>query len=86
MKYKLISASAFAVLILTTLQITAFANSSWIWFTSDRPHYLLPAFAIITILAEAFAINGFPTLKNFKKTVCVVSLANLVSFLLPYAA
>jgi hypothetical protein len=67
------------------LPITAYANSSWVWFTQTRPLDLLPIVIVITLAIEIIAVNKFAKVNNLKWVVPVVVLANLVSFLIPYA-
>ncbi len=70
-----------AVLCLTT---TASANSSWVWLTDARPGEVLPFTAAATVAIEFCAIYFIGRSKRPWKTLLVVVLANLVSFLGTY--
>lgn len=64
--------------------ITVYANSSWQWISSTRPLDLLPIVIIITLLIEIALVYYIAKAKCLKTVIPVVSLANLVSFLIPY--
>jgi len=63
--------------------LIVYANSSWHWVTMS-PMKVLPFAIIITLLIETVAIMKFGKVSNGKKTVIIVCLANLMSFLAPY--
>lgn len=73
-----------AILFIFMFPITASANSSWHWISSKRPLDLLPIVIIVTLIIEIVSINFRPKVKDLKRVIPVVSLANLVSFLVPY--
>lgn len=60
------------------------ANSSWYWISETRPFDILPWVILITLAAETIAINFIPRIRQLPKVFCIVTLANLVSFALPY--
>ncbi|MCQ4638118.1 hypothetical protein NE619_15380 [Anaerovorax odorimutans] len=62
----------------------AYADSSWYWISKQRPFDLLPWVALATIAIEALAINFIPKTKQFFKTLGIVIIANLISFVIPY--
>lgn len=61
----------------------AYANSSWIWLTDNRPWDILPWVAAATILIEALAIWWIPKTGHFVRVLITTSVANLASFLIP---
>ena len=61
----------------------AYANSSWIWLTDNRPWDILPWVAAATIIIEAFAIWWIPKTGHFVRVLITAILANLASFLIP---
>lgn len=73
-----------AVCFIMMFSITASANSSWIWVSETRPLDLLPIVIVVTLAIEIYAVNRFAGVKNLKKVIPVVTLANLVSFIVPY--
>jgi len=62
-----------------------FANSSWHWLTKTKPFDILPYVAIFTILVEYIAIKIINLINNSIRLLLIICLANLASFLLPYA-
>ena len=64
---------------------TVYADSSWIWLTKCRPWDVLPPVALATIVIEVLAIWLIPHTDNFRKTALVVIVANVISFVVPYA-
>lgn len=84
MKSKISFSVAVAILFLILFPTTVYANSSWHWVSSTRPLDLLPIVVIVTLLIEILSVNYIPKIKDLKKVIPVVSLANLVSFLVPY--
>ncbi len=78
----------FTILVAITLvllfPITAYANSSWHWVSSSRPLDLFPVVVIITLLLEIISVNYIAKVKDLKRVIPVVSLANLASFVVPY--
>lgn len=82
-RYK-INLTIFTFIITLMLPITALANSSWCWLTDVRPIYILPIVAVITIAAETGIIHYFGKVHKTGKVLTFVTLANLLSFLLPY--
>ncbi len=73
-----------AILFIFMFPMTASANSSWHWISSKRPLDLLPIVIIVTLIIEIVLINYLAKVKDLKRVIPVVSLANLVSFLVPY--
>ena len=73
-----------AILFIFMFPITASANSSWHWVSSKRPLDLLPIVIILTLIIEIVSINYLAKVKDLKRVIPVVSLANLASFLVPY--
>ena len=73
-----------AILLIFLFSITASANSSWHWVSSKRPLDLLPIVIILTLIIEIVLINYLAKVKDLKRVIPVVSLANLASFLVPY--
>ena len=67
------------------LPVTAYANSSWHWVASTRPYDLLPFVIAVTLVIEIVSIDLIPGVKSIGRVLPVVTLANLVSFLFPYA-
>lgn len=74
-----------AVFCLTALPISALANSSWRWFTKTRPHDLLPLSIALTIAIEILALLRLGGVKSKGWAIGSVIVANLVSFLVPWA-
>lgn len=72
------------ILIIMLDPITVYANSSWHWVTTS-PMTVLPFAIIITLLIETISIAKFNNVRNIKKVFVIVSLANILSFLAPYA-
>ena len=61
----------------------AYANSSWHWLTVS-PMTVLPFAVILTLFIETVAITKLGQVKDYKKVLLVVGLANTLSFLAPY--
>jgi len=83
-KYINLSAVVIVLLLAILFPMTVFANSSWHWITETRPADILPFVIAGTLLIETIAIRFIPKVKNISKIFVVVSVANLVSFLMPY--
>lgn len=62
---------------------TVSANSSWHWVTVS-PFVVFPFAVVFTLLIETVAIKKIAGTPSLKKTLLVVGLANLASFLAPY--
>lgn len=84
-KNKTLRSFTMAMLFIIMFPITVYANSSWYWVSTTRPLDLLPIVVIITLLLEILSINYIAKINNLKRVIPVVSIANLLSFLLPYA-
>ena len=69
----------------TLLPRAVYADSSWIWLTRYRPWDFLPPVTLATIVIEVLAIWLVPHTDNFRKTALVVIIANVISFVVPYA-
>lgn len=61
------------------------ANSSWHWISQSRPYDVLPWVMLGTLLIEIISIQKIGQVHSKIKTILVVLLGNLISFLLPYA-
>ena len=64
--------------------VSTYANSSWVWLSETRPYDILPLVIVITLAIEVFSIYFFAKVKNISKTVFVVTISNIVSFIAPY--
>jgi len=84
MKTKRLCTLMFIILLSAFLPITAYANSSWRWLTKTRPLDILPYAVVITLLIEFVALRRLNSIMS-ALLLLVVCLANLASFLLPYA-
>lgn len=62
----------------------AWANTSWVWLTDARPGDVLPFTAAATIAIEFCAAYFVGRTGRPWKTLIVVVLANLMSFIWPY--
>lgn len=82
-KYSVILNLIITLIVMMYLPITVYANSSWHWLTTS-PMTVLPYAVILTLIIETFLIIKFGKVNNTKKTFCIVSLANLMSFVAPY--
>lgn len=69
--------------ILTT---AAYANSSWHWLTDEVSVSILPYVVVMTLLIEFGVLKFVNSIKPTLKLFAIVCLANVASFLLPYAA
>ena len=69
--------------LLLCMPITAFANSSWHWFTRN-PLPMLPWAIIGTLVIEVFIIHRFSHIKARAKTVVMILIGNIISFLSPF--
>ena len=76
---------ALLLFLAAALATTASANSSWHWLTETRPVDILPYVVAITLLAEYLAIKWVNGIEGALRLLLLVCLANLASFLLPYA-
>ncbi len=74
----------FAAVLATTAR-PALANSSWIWFTQARPWHLLPLAVLLTLGIEAAALLLFVRPEKPGLGIAAVTVANLLSFAMPYA-
>lgn len=83
MKYKLFLVIMWCSGFLILFPSTAYANSSWHWVTTS-PLTVLPCAVIFTLLIETIAVVKFGKVDNRNKAFVIVSLANLLSFLVPY--
>lgn len=61
------------------------ANSSWHWVTIS-PYKVFPIAVIVTLIAEIYGIMNLNKWKqlDIKRVNCVVILANVLSFIVPY--
>ena len=73
------------IVVIALFPLNAFADSSWIWISEKRPFDILPWVAIGTILIEWLSIWLIPKTGQTLKALGTVTLANVASFLLPYA-
>lgn len=83
-KTKNLNTILMAFILLFSVPLSAFANSSWVWLTPFRPHYILPVVIIITLATEILLIYYFSKSTKFNKIITFVILGNLLSFLAPY--
>ena len=65
-KYKLISAVIIGLFSIQLFDLTAFANSSWVWISETRPYDVLPWVAIGTLIIETISLIVFSKIKNGK--------------------
>jgi len=79
--YKSIWACVFVTALLYT--IAASANSSWHWVTYS-PKKILPYAVLFTLLIETVGIMKIGKINELKKTITVIAIANIVSFIFPY--
>jgi len=78
---------AIAILVLSNLfffisPLISNANSSWHWVTSS-PVNVLPFAIIFTLAIETAAVVLIGKVPDVKKSIIIISLANLFSFLAP---
>lgn len=66
------------------LKCFAAANTSWVWLTDARPGDVLPFTAAATIAIEFCAVYFIGRTRRPWKTLLVVVMANLMSFIGPY--
>jgi len=66
-----------------TYPIAAYANSSWHWVTYSSKK-ILPYAVIITLLIETVGIKLLGKVNSWSRTLAVVTLANMISFIFPY--
>lgn len=73
---------------LTFIFLTAdvYANSSWVWLSTARPYWLLPAAALVTLIAESYSVIKIAGVEKKTKAAAAVCIANLISFAAPYLA
>ncbi len=83
-KYKLTSAFIIGLFLLQLFNLTAFANSSWVWISESRPYDVLPWVAIGTLIIETISLVIFAKIKNGFKVFALVTIANVISFAAPY--
>ncbi|SHE77534.1 hypothetical protein SAMN02745784_01793 [Tissierella praeacuta DSM 18095] len=79
-RFKFIILFSIALILFPSL---VYANSSWHWLTTS-PLTVLPFAIIFTLLIETIMVIKVGKVRNYKKTFIIVSLANLISFLVPY--
>jgi len=84
MKSKLLKYSTVFLIALFLFQNLVSANSSWTWISSTRPIDVLPFIIIVTLLIESLVIIKVNKIKAVMKTVIIISVANAVSFVLPF--
>lgn len=83
MKFKILTMLSIFIFYFMFIPTTALANSSWNWFTTS-PMTVLPYAIVFTLLFETIGIIIFGNVHKYIKTFFIVSLSNLVSFILPY--
>jgi hypothetical protein len=83
MKDKVSFASLFFASLLL-FPLPALAYSSWSWFTTMKPIYILPVAVVAASIIEIFIIAKYNDIKRIRIVVAVVSLANILSFAAPY--
>ncbi|MBQ1281270.1 MAG: hypothetical protein IIY16_03390 [Oscillospiraceae bacterium] len=67
------------------LALPVYANSSWVWVSETRPFDVLPFVAAATVLIEWLAVWRFAGARDPLEAFFVILLANVLSFLMPYA-
>ncbi len=72
------------LILMFSVPLSAFANSSWAWLTPFRPLYILPFVIIVTLATEILLIYYFSKSNKFNRIITFVTLGNLLSFLTPY--
>ena len=85
MKRKIVACAVLTSLLLLCMCLPVSANSSWHWLTETIPFDILPYVVVLTLLIEYVVIKKVNRLPTSVKPLIVICLANLVSFLLPYA-
>ena len=77
----------FLAVILAAAALTApvYANSSWVWVSETRPSDVLPFVAAATVAIEWLAAWKKGGVRDPLEAFFVVLLANILSFLAPYA-
>ena len=60
-----------------------YANSSWHWVTRS-PKKVLPIAVFLTLVLETIGIYTYNKIKDKGKVLFIVTIANIVSFILPY--
>ena len=85
MKKRITRVIVITCFVLLIIPQAVFADSSWCWLTDTRPFDILPPVALATIVIEVLAIWLIPHTGKLMKTAVAVILANVASFLLPYA-
>lgn len=83
-KYQITSSIIFALVVLQLLNISVFANSSWVWISETRPYDVLPWVAIGTLVIETLSIVFIAKYNKIFKVFTFVTVANLISFAMPY--
>jgi hypothetical protein len=78
-----VSSGLLVTMLLLFFPIPAFADSSWVWLATT-PENILPYAIIGTLAIEIFIIAKFNHIKRFLKVSGVVTLANALSFGIPY--
>ncbi len=69
--------------LLTIYPAIIYANSSWHWVTRS-PKKVLPIAVFLTLVLETIGIATYNKIKNKGKVLFIVTIANIVSFILPY--
>jgi hypothetical protein len=82
--HKLVCTFIFAFALLQLFAFPAFANSSWVWISETRPYDVLPWVVIGTLAIETVSLFLFAKLKKGWKPFIMVTIANAVSFAMPY--
>ena len=72
------------VFLFVLFSATVYANSSWHWLTKS-PFDILPYVVILTLLIEYVIIKWVNSITCSFRLFIIVCLANMASFLLPYA-
>jgi hypothetical protein len=63
--------------------VIIYANSSWHWVTRS-PKKVLPIAIFFTLTLETIGIATYNKIKDKGKVLFIVTIANIVSFVLPY--
>ena len=82
-KYHGLSILFLTSVLILSLPVVTYANSSWHWLTAS-PITVLPFAVVLTLLIETIYIVRFGKVNNSKKVFCIVTFVNLLSFIAPY--
>lgn len=84
-RYRVLTVCVACLLFCLFPSAAAWANSSWVWAAKTRPYDVLPYVIVLTLGIETAALVWLAKIPRIAKVFCLVALANLLSFLAPYA-